>query len=70
VKVYEDGLDNQAVGVDRLLGEAWRATANLREFAVFDPDIAAETRNARPIDDRSALDVNIVLCHSGSLLDW
>jgi len=56
-------LSEFVVGIDSFLGEARRASADLHDFAVLDPDVAVKARNARPVDDRAALDVEIIISH-------
>ena len=41
----------------------WRAPADLRDFAVLDPEVGAVTRNPRSINDSSAFDLNIEIGH-------
>ena len=59
VIVDEAGSDDPPVGVDRPRGGTAQL-ADLGDLAVLDPDIAAETRHPRPIDDAAVLDQQIV----------
>ena len=59
VVVDEPRRDDPALGVDRPVGGTAQF-ADLGDLAVLDPDIAAETRHPRPIDDAAVLDQQIV----------
>jgi len=48
-----------AIGVDRTLGGAAQF-ADLGDLAVPDPDIAAERRHPRPVDDAAVTDQQII----------
>src|SRR2546430_13160201 len=61
VIVDKPGRDDPTVGVDRPLGGPAQFP-DLGDFAVLDPDIAAESRHSRPVDDAPVLDQQIV-CH-------
>jgi hypothetical protein len=61
VVVDKAGGDRAAVGIDDLVGGAGEL-ADLGDLAVLDPDIAAERRHARPVDNEPVLDQQIV-CH-------
>ena len=63
VQIDEAGRDDQAVGVDGLLGEAGRASADLGDLAVFNPDVAAIARDAGAVDDGAAFDLNVIIGH-------
>ena len=59
VIVDEAGGDDPAVGVDRPRGRAAQF-ADLDDLAVLDPDIAAEGRHPRAVDDAAVLDQQII----------
>src|SRR5581483_10945501 len=68
MQIDESRRHDQPVRIDYLLGEARRTPAYLRHLPILDPDVATKTRYPRPIDDRPAFDLNVVLSHPGSLL--
>ena len=71
VQIDEARRDDQAVGVDDFLGEARRASADLRDLAVLDPDVAPVARHAGAVDDGAAFDLNVDSQPLiGSLLRW
>ena len=57
VQVDEAGSDDHTVSVDDLLREAGGASADLRDFAILDPDVAAKTWHAGAINYGAAFDV-------------
>ena len=63
VQIDEAGRDDHAAGVDGLLREAGRAPADLRDFAVFDPDVGAVTRHARAVNNGSTFNLKIEIGH-------
>ena len=67
MQIDEAGRDDQPARVNHLLGEARGASADLRDFAVFDPDVAAIARYPRAIDDGAAFDLNVEVSHFGFL---
>jgi len=63
MKIDEAGRDDKAVGVNYLFGEAGGTAAELRNFTVFDPHVAAIAWYARSIDDGSAFNLDIKIRH-------
>jgi hypothetical protein len=68
MEVDEAGRDDEAVGIDYLFGKAGCAAADLRNFAVANPNVGLITGNASPIDDGSAFDLNVEISHPWFLL--
>jgi hypothetical protein len=68
MEVDEAGRDNEPIGIDYLFGKAGCAAADLRNFAVANPDVGSIARNASPIDDGSAFDLNVEISHPWFLL--
>jgi hypothetical protein len=66
VEVDEAGRDDEPIGFDGFLREAGGASAELRDLAILDVDVAAIARDAGAIDDGSAFNLEIDSC---SLLD-
>ena len=66
VQIDEAGRDNQSISIDDPFGETLRPTPELRDLAVFDPDVAAVARDPGAVDDGAAFDLNVELCHSSS----
>ncbi len=63
MQIDEAWRDDEAVGIDDLLGKAGGAPAQLRDFAVLDPDVAAIARTSGTVNDRAAFDLNVVISH-------
>ena len=63
VQVDEAGRHDQAVGVDGAVGRALGPAADLGDAAVLDPQVAPEPGHPRAVDDRAALDVDVVAGH-------
>ena len=63
MQVDEPGRDDQAVGVDHLLGESGRAASHLGDLAVLHPNVSAKTRRACSVYDCSAFDLKIEIGH-------
>ncbi len=57
--VDKAGRDDAAGGVDRARGRPAQF-ADLGDLAVLDPDIAAERRHARAVDDAAVLDQQVI----------
>ena len=63
MQVYEPGGDDQAIHVDDLLGKAGRLPAELGNVAIANPHVGLVSRRPRPVDHRSAFNVEIKLSH-------
>jgi hypothetical protein len=63
MEVDEARRDNEAIGIDYLFGKAGCAPADLRNFAVANPDVGPIAWNASPIDNGSAFDLNVEISH-------
>ena len=63
MQVYEPGGDDQAIRVDDLLGKAGRLPAELGNVAIANPHVGLVSRRPRPVDHRSAFNVEIKLSH-------
>jgi len=68
VKVDEARGDDAARGIDYFLGNAFGASADLDDEAVFDPQIATKSWCSCSIDDRPVLDVDVVVSAHSLLL--
>jgi len=68
VQIDESGRDDHTVGIDDFFRRAGRAPADLRDFAILDPDVAAKTWHPRSVNYGAAFDVKIEFRHC-SLLD-
>src|SRR5262249_22567360 len=63
MEIDETGGDDETVSIDRLAGQARHSSAKMGDSAVPDPDVASVARDACSIDNCSAFDVNIEVCH-------
>ena len=66
VKVDKSGRDNRPGRVDDALGGVARKPPDFGDLAVLDPEIGAEPRHPRSIDNQSISDDRIELCHRAS----
>src|ERR1700744_1460598 len=68
VQVDETWRDKKAASIDDLVGEAGGPSTNLRDLAVFYPDVGAIARYPGAINDGAAFDLDVVISHeNGSL---
>src|SRR6516165_10218703 len=67
VQVDKTGRDDQAASIDRRACETGPASANLRDSALFNPDIAPIARDPGAVDNGSALDMDVELRHDLTL---
>ena len=63
VQVDEARGDDQPIRVDDLVRDAVGPSADLGDPPVLDPHVAAKARDPGPVDNRSTLDVDVVIGH-------
>ena len=63
VQVDKARCDDTTRGVQNAVGGLPLQTADLGDFAVFDPDVADIAWRASPINDRATCDENVIVCH-------
>jgi hypothetical protein len=68
VQIDKSWRDDQTVGVDDFARRAGGASADLRDLAIFDPDVAAKPWHPRSIDYGAAFDVKIEFRHCSLLV--
>jgi hypothetical protein len=70
MQVDEARRDDKPVGIDYLFCEAWRTSANLRDFAIFNPDVRPVARKRVPSTTVPPFIWRSYSAMDGSLLTW
>ena len=63
VEVDEAGGDDQASGVQLMLGRRAAEATDASDVAVLDRDVCLVARNLGPVDDGSTTDEDVEICH-------